>query len=76
VKEAIATLGGLSVTEIGDNAHFANDLGLDSLMIIEAAVELDREFQIKGVSSDAEEPFASVDDAVRYIHDRVKLQSI
>ena len=74
VKAAVANVCGVSAANISDNAHFVNDLGLDSLSVIEAAVELDREFRISGSSSDTEKLFESVDDAVRYIHKRMKLQ--
>ena len=58
---------GVSASQIGDNAHFVDDLGLDSLSVIEAAVELDREFRIGGLSTDGEKLLVSVDQAVRHI---------
>lgn len=74
VKLAFAHVSGVPLAQIGDNAHFVNDLGLDELTIIEAAVELSREFRFEAIS-DEEEAFATVDAAVRYFHDRLNLQS-
>ena len=76
VKAAVANVCGVSASQIGDNAHFVDDLGLDSLSVIEAAVELDREFRIGGLSTDGEKLLVSVDQAVRHIQNRLNLQSI
>ena len=75
VKAAVANVCGVSVNDIADDAHFVNDLGLDSLSVIEAAVELDREFRISGLSPDAQRMFESVGDAVSFIQERIQLQS-
>lgn len=53
----------LNITE---NAHFANDLGLDSLDTVEVVMAIEEEFSIEIPDKDAD-TIHSVDKAVEYI---------
>ena len=55
IKEIIARVTGLTVEEIGDDDHFDDDLGLDSLSMLEVWVEIDREFKESAVKIPNEE---------------------
>lgn len=55
LKEIIARVTGLTVEEIGDDDHFDDDLGLDSLSMLEVWVEIDREFKESAVKIPNEE---------------------
>ena len=47
VKSAVAKVSGIPVTSIADSASYRDDLGLDSLSILEIAVEAEYAFGIK-----------------------------
>ncbi|KAK4236551.1 acyl carrier protein-like protein [Achaetomium macrosporum] len=51
---------------ITENAHFANDLGLDSLDTVEVVMAIEEEFSIEIPDKDAD-TIHSVDKAVEYI---------
>lgn len=55
LKEIIARVTGLTAEEIGDDDHFDDDLGLDSLSMLEVWVEIDREFKESDVKIPNEE---------------------
>lgn len=55
LKEIVARVTGLTVEEIGDDDHFDDDLGLDSLSMLEVWVEIDREFKESAVKIPNEE---------------------
>lgn len=47
VKNSIAAIANLEAEEIGDDASFKDDLQLDSLTILEIAVDAEYKFKIK-----------------------------
>eukprot|EP00996_Jenningsia_fusiforme_P005375 NODE_6327_length_582_cov_108.230769_g5916_i0.p1 GENE.NODE_6327_length_582_cov_108.230769_g5916_i0~~NODE_6327_length_582_cov_108.230769_g5916_i0.p1 ORF type:complete len:129 (+),score=26.84 NODE_6327_length_582_cov_108.230769_g5916_i0:68-454(+) len=51
--------------EVTDSSHFVNDLGLDSLDVVEVVMALEQEFQVELHSSEAE-LIHSVRDAVDF----------
>ncbi|KXX75469.1 Acyl carrier protein, mitochondrial [Madurella mycetomatis] len=53
-------------SNITENAHFANDLGLDSLDTVEVVMAIEEEFSIEIPDKDAD-TIHSVDKAVEYI---------
>ncbi|KAI0010714.1 acyl carrier protein [Xylariaceae sp. FL0662B] len=53
-------------SNIKPNAHFANDLGLDSLDTVEVVMAIEEEFSIEIPDKDAD-AIHSVDQAVQYI---------
>jgi len=54
VKSIIATKLGISEDEITPEKNLANDLGADSLDIVELSMEMEREFNLKFEDSDTE----------------------
>jgi acyl carrier protein len=44
VKQTINAITGIGVEEIADLANYKDDLGLDSLAILEIAIDLEKEF--------------------------------
>lgn len=47
IKKIIAEKFALNEDEIKNNAHFQDDLGIDSLDILELQMEVEKEFDIK-----------------------------
>ena len=70
VKEIIMDKLGVDEGQIADNASFTNDLGADSLDIVELVMGFESEFDISIPDEDAEK-IASVGDAVNYLKEKV-----
>ena len=70
VKEIIMDKLGVEENQIADDASFTNDLGADSLDIVELVMGFESEFNISIPDEDAEK-IASVGDAVNYLKDKV-----
>lgn len=66
VKESICKVTGCSVDSISDSAAFVDDLGLDSLAILEIAVDLENTFKIRATDEELQK-IRSVDDSVALI---------
>lgn len=54
VRSIIASKLGLNETEITPEKNLSNDLGADSLDVVELSMELEREFNLKFEDSDTE----------------------
>ena len=66
VKAIIANVTGIPVESISDSALFVDDLGLDSLAILEIAVDVEKAFKIQ--ASDEElQKIRSIQDGVNLI---------
>jgi acyl carrier protein len=66
VKEITSRVTGISAESISDSALFVDDLGLDSLAILEIAVDVEKEFKIR--ASDEElQKIRSIKDGVNLI---------
>ena len=70
VKEIIVEQLGVAETAITPDASFIDDLGADSLDIVELIMALEEEFDIEIPDSDAEK-VVTVNDVVEYIKDNV-----
>lgn len=57
---------GVERIQVTKDAHFANDLGADSLDIVEVIMDLEKEFDIKIPDKDAES-ISTVGEAISYI---------
>ena len=68
IKQHISTITGLSAGEIADSASYIDDLGLDSLSILELTVDLEYTFNIKLPIEQLPE-IRTVDDAVRIVQE-------
>ena len=70
VKEIIVEQLGVAETAITPDASFIDDLGADSLDIVELIMALEEEFDLEIPDSDAEK-VVTVGDVVEYIKDNV-----
>ena len=68
VKAIIVDNLGVDTTEVVDDAHFANDLGADSLDTVELIMEFEKEFDVQ-IPDDKAEAMATVGDAIKFIED-------
>ena len=66
VKELIAEKLNKDVSEISNNASFVDDLGADSLDVVQLVMDMEEEFGIDIPESDAEK-IVTVQDAINYI---------
>jgi len=70
VKELITQSLGVGADEIAPDASFIDDLGADSLDIVELVMMIEKEFEIEIPDEDAEK-ISTVQDAIDYINDHV-----
>tara|TARA_B100000085_G_C18487483_1_gene489850 strand:+ start:620 stop:856 length:237 start_codon:yes stop_codon:yes gene_type:complete len=68
VKAIIVDNLGVDTAEVVDDAHFANDLGADSLDTVELIMEFEKEFDVQ-IPDDKAEAIATVGDAIKFIED-------
>jgi acyl carrier protein len=61
---------GVQESALADNASFSNDLGLDSLDVLETFMELEKEFGLKIPDEEAEK-LTTVGSVINYIVDHV-----
>jgi len=66
VKDIVVEQLGVDEEEVTEQASFVDDLGADSLDIVELVMALEEEFDLEIPDEDAEK-IASVGDAVNYI---------
>lgn len=66
VQEIVADKLGVEVSEVTPQASFQEDLGADSLDIVELVMALEEEFSID-IPEEAAEKIVTVADAVNYI---------
>ncbi len=64
--ELIAESLGVSAEEVHPDSSFIDDLGADSLDIVELVMEIEKRFEIEIPDEDAEK-ISSVQDAIDYI---------
>ena len=70
VKKMIVDQLGVNESEVIPEAKFIDDLGADSLDIVELIMELDDEYGIEIPDEDAEK-IETVGDAIRYIEEHM-----
>ncbi|RUM66196.1 MAG: acyl carrier protein [Sulfurospirillum sp.] len=66
VKEVVAEQLNVNADEIKEESKFVEDLGADSLDVVELIMELEEKFDIEIPDSEAEN-IATVGDAIKYI---------
>jgi len=71
VKKVIVEQLDVSEEEVTPEASFVDDLGADSLDVVELVMGLEEEFDIEIPDEDAEK-IARVADAVNYIEEKTK----
>ena len=62
---------GVDASEVTESASFTNDLGADSLDIVELIMDFEKKFEISIPDEDAGDKIATVGDAIKYIEDKV-----
>ena len=67
VKEIIVEQLGVNPEQVTPTASFIEDLGADSLDIVELVMAFEEEFGVEIPDDDAAEKIATVGDATRYI---------
>lgn len=70
VKEIAADKLDVAVENVEDSSSFIEDLGADSLDVVELIMGLEDEFEIE-ISDDEAENIATVTDAVTFISERI-----
>ncbi len=70
VKEIIVRELGVERDKLTDNASFIDDLGADSLDIVELVMEFEKEFNIDIPDEEAEK-LRTVGDAIAYLNTKV-----
>ena len=71
VKQIIVEQLGVEESEVTPNAHFVDDLGADSLDIVELVMTFEEAFEIDIPDEDAEK-ILTVKDAIDYIQAHAK----
>ena len=69
VKDLIAESLGVKPSEVVAGASFIDDLGADSLDIVELVMAIEKEFNVEIPDEDAEK-IATVQDAIDYIQNK------
>jgi len=69
VKQIIVEQLGVDEAQVEDNASFVDDLGSDSLDIVELVMAFEEAFELEIPDEDAEK-IATVKDAVTYIENK------
>ncbi|MEJ7554886.1 MAG: acyl carrier protein [Aquificaceae bacterium] len=71
IKEIIADQLGVEVDKLNPEARFVEDLGADSLDVVELVMAFEEEFGIEIPDEDAEK-IRTVGDVIAYLKERVK----
>jgi acyl carrier protein len=71
VKEIVAQQLDVDIAEVKDEAQFIEDLGADSLAIVELVLAFEEQFEIDIPAEDTEK-IGTVGDAIKYIQEHVK----
>ncbi|MBA7529856.1 Acyl carrier protein [subsurface metagenome] len=66
IKKIIVKQSGIDESKITENSSFLDDLGLDSLDIIELIMEFEEEFNIEIPDKEAEK-MKTVGDVIKYL---------
>jgi acyl carrier protein len=69
VKEVVVEQLNVNLDEVKEDSKFVEDLGADSLDVVELVMALEEKFDIEIPDSDAES-IATVGDAVKYIESK------
>ncbi|HEY9909282.1 MAG TPA: acyl carrier protein [Thermosynechococcaceae cyanobacterium] len=71
VQKIVSEQLGVDTGEVNPQASFANDLGADSLDVVELVMALEEEFDVE-IPDEAAEQIATVQSAVDYIGNQLK----
>ena len=68
VKKIVIEHLGVEADKVTENASFIDDLGSDSLDVVELVMAFEEEFGVE-IPDDAAEKISTVSDAIKYIND-------
>ena len=71
VTKVVVDRLGVEESEVKPEASFSDDLGADSLDVVELVMELEDEFDME-ISDDDAEKISTVGSAVSYIEEKIK----
>jgi acyl carrier protein len=71
IKEIIADQLGVEIEKLKEDASFVQDLGADSLDVVELVMAFEEEFGIEIPDEDAEK-IRTVGDVINYLKERVQ----
>ena len=71
VRAIIIEKLGVDPEEVVDSANFSNDLGADSLDIVELVMDFEKAFDIEISDEDAGDNISTVGDAIKFIEEKV-----
>lgn len=71
VKKIIVDQLGVEADEVNENASFVDDLGADSLDVVELVMAFEEEFDLEIPDEDAEK-ISTVGDAIQYIKEKTE----
>ena len=71
VKAIIVEKLGVDPEEVVDSANFSNDLGADSLDIVELVMDFEKAFDIEISDEEAGDNISTVGDAIKFIEEKV-----
>jgi acyl carrier protein len=69
VKKIVVEHLGVEAEKVTDDASFIDDLGADSLDIVELVMAFEEEFSVE-IPDDAAEKIATVNDAIAFINEK------
>lgn len=69
-REIICEKLGVEKSEVTLDAHFTNDLGADSLDMVEVIMELEKEFKV-GIPDDKAEEIQTFGDGITYLEENI-----
>ena len=72
IKKSIANITNINLEQITDTASYKDDLQLDSLTILEIAVDAEYQFQVK-IPDEVLSEIRTVDDTVRIVQQHLEL---
>ena len=75
VKQAISKVTGIDSAAISDSASYEQDLGLDSLSILEIAVNVESQFKIHATDEELS-AIRTVEDTVNLVRKRMPAEVI
>lgn len=75
IKQILADVADLDVAEIADNAHFIDDLELDSLSLLEIGVDIDYEFKL-GASEERLSKLRSIPETVALVEEILQQSAV
>ncbi len=67
VRKIVAEKLGVDITKVNENSSFIDDLGADSLDVVDLAMALEDEFGVK-IEDDKLEKFVTVGDVLNYLN--------